>query len=143
MSREQDDEWLKIEYRECSNDLRHFGQLSWAIPATVLAVAFLATQFVLGRDNRLPMAVNSLVLFGAGLFGLILTVNFLKYVRRSGERRSRLIEIAKDHKELRRFPDDEPWPYGIKLGYPTFVFLLIVSLSLLASAFVNLICLCR
>lgn len=123
-------DWLE-EYRECSEDRRHYTDLTWQIPSAVLVVDSVVVGLAFSKDADLPSGgAGALVLLG-GIFSLILTFNFWKYVYRSSRRLERLKEIEKQHPELRRFTDKEPWYARTPLGQLTAVFLFVVSLSLL------------
>ena len=131
-----DDErnWIEA-YRECSADLRHYMALSWEIPSAVLVIVFLVLQLVFANNVPLSPVQKRLVISAAGIFGFILTLNFVKYVYRSDQRIHQLQGIENKHKELGRFLSKEPWYIRCPLGYPMAIFLLIVSFGLLAFGF--------
>lgn len=122
--------WLE-EYRECSEDRRHYTDLTWKIPSATLVVDSVIIGFAFSKDIHLPpWGAGALVLL-SGTFSLILTVNFWKYAFRSYRSLKRLQGIEKQHPELKRFSVKEPWHVGIRLGRVTTLFLFGVSLSLL------------
>jgi hypothetical protein len=118
-------------YHECAEDLRHYNAMSWQIPSAVLVVDFIVLQLVYTTTN-LSSIQRVTALIVAGIFGLILGLNFVKYVYRSGKRIDMLRRLEENLPSYsRRFADAEPWYVRSPLGYPAALFILMVSIVLL------------
>lgn len=130
-----DESSWKEAYHECAEDLRHYNAMSWQIPSAILVVDFVVLQFVYTATN-ISSKQRAIALIVAGIFSLILALNFVKYVYRSGKRIA-MFRKLEDHlpSYYRRFRDTEPWYIRYPLGYPAALFMLTISITLLVLAF--------
>jgi len=108
--------------------------LTWQIPSAILVVDSVVIGFIFSKDTSLPSWMSAALLVVGGVFSLILTFNFWKYVCRSSRRLERIKETEKQHSELRRFSAKEQWYGQIPLGLITTAFLIAVNVGLLVLA---------
>jgi len=116
----------EVEYREASEDRRHFTDLSWQLPSTIIVVngilLTLAVQFL-----NCPIR-GCVILFGA-IFGAILLLNFMKFAYWSEKMRLVLRDID-SRKGFRRYYHTSKHPFYVEIRIRYFMFILLLSFIL-------------
>ena len=95
-----DDEFRRLEYEQASDDWRHRDNLTWQIPAVLVAVAGFVVSVVFGASNLTPNWIRTGMLTIAATLGVSLSVALgqnLKLQQKSKE----IIESLHDTERLK------------------------------------------
>jgi hypothetical protein len=122
--------WVE-EYHECSEDVRHYTNLSWQIPSAVLLVDFVVLGLALSNTQILTSRVRILILLLGFAYSFILTLNFAKLAYRATKRRELLERIERAHRRILfgRYSYKEHWLIR-KANLRHFMALLLASVSI-------------
>ena len=81
MKRLSDEEFTQLEYEQASEDWRHRDNLTWQIPAVLVAVAGFVVSEVFGASNLSPNWIRPGMLAIAATLGVLLSVALIQNLK--------------------------------------------------------------